>query len=263
MIAAFAVSGCAPPEPEAPATNAAAAPPNAAEPAQPPATEKVEQQAVEAAQPPAADPTKNAANEGPQLVPPQNERPEPIVQTEEGEPQGRTAFYRVDAAPAEIPPVVLSKGHAALCRVKVGDAMPQIELPQLGRDGARKQPADFFGEKATVVVFWNSDRRMAMEQLADMKPDVVLPFGDQGVDVVGIAVTDSPQRAREALQEAGADFPNLLDADGRAFAQVGSEKLPRTYLLDPQGKVLWFDIEYSHATRRELHQALRAVTAPR
>jgi hypothetical protein len=31
------------------------------------------------------------------------------------------------------------------------------------------------------------------------------------------------------------------------------------YLLDPQGKVLWFDIDYSLATRRELNQALRAV----
>ena len=62
-----------------------------------------------------------------------------------------------------------------------------------------------------------------------------------------------------ALEKAGANFPNLLDADGKAFAQVGSERLPRTYLLDPQGKILWFDIEYSLATRRELHQALRAV----
>jgi hypothetical protein len=54
----------------------------------------------------------------------------------------------------------------------------------------------------------------------------------------------------------------LLDAEGRAFAEVGSEKLPRTYLVDAQGKILWFDIEYSLSTRRELHQALRAVVGP-
>ena len=32
-----------------------------------------------------------------------------------------------------------------------------------------------------------------------------------------------------------------MDADGRVFAKVATEKLPRVYLLDPAGKVLWFD----------------------
>jgi len=51
----------------------------------------------------------------------------------------------------------------------------------------------------------------------------------------------------------------LLDADGSAMAKVGLEKLPRTYLLDAQGKILWFDIEYSRSTRRELLEAVRFV----
>ena len=55
-------------------------------------------------------------------------------------------------------------------------------------------------------------------------------------------------------------FVNLLDADGKAFAQVGSERLPRVFVVDPAGKILWFDIEYSQTTRRELHQALHAAT---
>ena len=66
--------------------------------------------------------------------------------------------------------------------------------------------------------------------------------------------------SRPRSSSAGANFPTLLDADGKAFAQIGSEKMPRTFLLDPQGKILWFDIEYSLSTRRELHQALRSVT---
>jgi hypothetical protein len=32
-------------------------------------------------------------------------------------------------------------------------------------------------------------------------------------------------------------------------------------VLDPSGKIVWFDIEYSMATRRELHQALRTLAA--
>jgi peroxiredoxin len=159
----------------------------------------------------------------------------------------------------EMPRVVLSKQHQALCRVNVGDTMPEIELPRLNGEDGRASVTDLSGETATVVVFWSANRRMALEQLADMGPDVVTPYAGQGVAVVGIAVEESADSAHAALQNANATFPNLLDADGRAFARIGSKKLPRTYLLDRGGTIRWFDLEYSHATRRELRQALRAA----
>jgi peroxiredoxin len=162
------------------------------------------------------------------------------------------------AAPPKIPPVMLSKQDAALCRVRVGDQLPPITLPQL-RGGGEKKLADLFGQKATVVIFWNSDRRMTRQQLADVGPDVVEPYGQQGVAVIGIVVKEPAESAEAALKKASANFTNLLDNGGAAFKQVGSDRLPRTYLLDPRGKILWFDIEYSLATRRELKQALRAV----
>jgi peroxiredoxin len=162
-------------------------------------------------------------------------------------------------APASMPAVVLSKQHEALCRVKVGDTMPAIELEQLG-GGGRKRLTALAGQSATVVVFWKSDRRMSQQQLADIGPDILEPFGKAGVAVFGVAVDEAADSAQAVLQKAGANFPNLLDVDGTAFAQVGSDRLPRTYLVDPQGKILWFDLEYSLATRRELQQALRALT---
>ena len=200
-----------------------------------------------------------AAPDEPPVAALATETPEPAAPADPNGPQRRTAFYRADAnQPPAIPPVVLSKGHAALCRMKVGDTMPEIELDQLG--GGRRNLADLLGKRATVVVFWRSDRHMARQQLADMGPDVVEPYDESGVAVVGIAVSQPAAQVQRFLQQADADFPHLLDANGDAFAKVGSEKLPRTYLVDPQGKILWFDIEYSLATRRELHQALQAVT---
>jgi peroxiredoxin len=210
----------------------------------------------------------NAVAQTGEAVPQQGAPPLPVHATPDEQPtlaqdepagsRRRTVFFRADAKqPAIIPEVALSKSEQALCRVKVGDTMPAIELDQLG--GGRKALTDLTGKIATVVVFWKSDRRMAHQEIADLGPDVLEAFGEAGVAVVGIAVSESAENAEAALQRAGASFPNLLDRDGKAFAQVGSEKLPRTYLVDPQGKILWFDIEYSLATRRELHQALRAL----
>jgi peroxiredoxin len=177
-----------------------------------------------------------------------------------GSPKARTAFYRADAKPAVMPHVLLSKGDEAACKVKVGDTMPTIELPKLGGTSKTKL-ADLYGKNGTVVVFWKGDRRMSQQQLADIRRDVVDPFQNEGVAVVGVAVDESGQDAEATVKKSGATIPNLHDADGKAFAQIGSGRFPRTYVLDPSGKIVWFDIEYSLATRRELHQALKVITS--
>lgn len=179
-------------------------------------------------------------------------------------PQTRTTFYRLDKMPAKIPPVSMTKDDEAMCRVKVGDTMPAISLPKLG-GGGEASLTELSGKNATVVVFWKTDRRMTTQLLADLVPDVLKPFGNEGVAVVGIAVNEKEADAKAALEKYGARTPqraytNLLDADGKAFAELGSGKLPRIYVLDSSGKIVWFDIEYSMATRRELHQVLRSFT---
>ena len=83
--------------------------------------------------------------------------------------------------------------------------------------------------------------------------------GKSGVKVVGIAVEETPATARDTIKKTAANFPQLLDEAGEAFSKVGAERLPWTLVLDPSGKVVWFDLEYSLATRRELQQTLLAL----
>ena len=40
----------------------------------------------------------------------------------------------------------------------------------------------------------------------------------------------------------------------------GMVRMPRVYVLDADGKIVWFDIEYSQSTQRELKQAIEALT---
>jgi hypothetical protein len=64
---------------------------------------------------------------------------------------------------------------------------------------------------------------------------------------------------KQVVQQAGAGFPILLDADGAYFARVATDKAPRTYLIDAQGQILWFDVEYSRGTRRDLLAAIEVA----
>lgn len=161
------------------------------------------------------------------------------------------------AEPATVPPVELSSEHAGLVRVKVGEALPDVDLPKV--DGGNAKLSSLYGKAATVVVFWKGDRQMALDELADLGPDVVEKFGSRGVEVVGVAVEQPAADAQATAQKTEAKFPQLVDADGKAFERVGLQMLPWTLVLDAHGKIVWFDLEYSHSTRRELQQALLAT----
>jgi hypothetical protein len=61
------------------------------------------------------------------------------------------------------------------------------------------------------------------------------------------------------MKKFGVTFPVLLDADRAAYEKVAAEYLPRLFLVDADGKVLWLDLEYSATTRRQISDAIRHV----
>lgn len=160
-------------------------------------------------------------------------------------------------APA-IPPVSLSKQHAKWCVSQVGDAFPAAELPRL--KGQRTKLQSLYGKQATVVLFWQDDRWMSRMALEDLAREVASRPAEQ-VAVVGVFVGRSNDAAQKVVSQAHAEFPQLVDANGATLAEVGSVALPRVYVLDQAGKIVWFDIEYSEGTRRELAEALAVLTA--
>ncbi len=154
-----------------------------------------------------------------------------------------------------MPEVFFTEQHAAWSKVHVGDQFPKLELADL--DGEPQPFGDLLGEKLTIVFFWQSALSTSTEALADLQSRFLKEFGDQGVAVVGVNVGDEPRLAQELAKQASATFAHLSDQQRKAFDQVATQKLPRVYLLDPAGTVLWFDIEYSRTTRQQLLSAIR------
>jgi peroxiredoxin len=188
----------------------------------------------------------------------------PVAATAEAAPRNSAApIARTAAKPvtetysADVPPVLLASEHANLCKVNVGDAFPAIELPKVS--GGNAKLADVSGKKATVVLFWTPDRWMAEGALVDLALEAAA-FSGKGAGFVGIVEGPASEKSDGLIKSAGGGLTQLADADGAALAQVGESALPRVYVLDSKGKVAWFDIEYSEATRRELRQTLAELT---
>lgn len=156
-----------------------------------------------------------------------------------------------DTNTSAFPRVVLSTVHTNWCRKFVGDAFPSLNLPRIdSRETA--EVSSKFGSRATVVVFWTKDRWMSQMALEDLQRLVAAKHDATEVAIVGIAVDVPKNEARQIATKTQAEFPHFFDANGEALAEVGSVALPRLYVLDPNGQIMWFDIEYSESTRREL-----------
>ena len=160
-------------------------------------------------------------------------------------------------SPAEVPPVTMSQQHADSCLVKVGDVLPAAQLADLS--GQQRDLQKLLGDRLTIVFVWTAANRQSIDELRDMAERVASPLAPLGVRVVGICERDTADAAQSVCDKAGVSFPVLLDADGKYYAQLATSSIPRTYLLDSSGKILWFDIEYGGATRRDLRQALQAL----
>lgn len=149
---------------------------------------------------------------------------------------------------ATVAPVVLSDQHRALCRVEVGQPFPKFEGLKVG-------------PRATVVAALAGEGWMNRQLADDLPRDVVQAFGKLGVAAVLLDGRDNP---RGPLPEApgcqtltcGNTGLDLLGAPAKAPEK---SRWPRLYLLDPAGRVVWFDIEYSLSSRRELQSAIEAT----
>ncbi len=152
------------------------------------------------------------------------------------------------------PGVAMSKTHREACVVFVDDPMPELQLVDLA--GADQKLSALYGKKLTVVVFWNGQSAQSREQLTRIGRDVVDRFAGKGVNVVAINVGQTAEEVTKVTAELAKETTQLLDLDSSELAKVNTTPGAKTFLLDPAGKILWFDIEYSAGMSRELQNAI-------
>lgn len=232
------------------------------EPAREEAEEPVARNRVDLSKP-LADPSTTQEPASQESTPPATEPSTPPARQPEAEPSKPVAPRTTivdpppadEPAPTSMPPVVFSAKHLEQSLVRQGDTLPAGELNDL--EGNAQAMADSLGERLTVVLCWSDESPYSLAALKELQSVVVEPYGESGVAVIGLNTGNPPEAAAAAVEKAGVGYVQLSDPDGTYFAQLAEGKLPRIYLLDAEGKVLWFDIEYSRSTRRHLRQAIR------
>jgi peroxiredoxin len=119
-------------------------------------------------------------------------------------------------------------------RATVGSPAPDARLEFLG--GETEQLAQIAGRGTPVVLnFWSSTCAPCLNELPEIEK-VAQQLGDK-VIVIGIDSQDTVESGQKMVDQTGITFRNARDPKGQISTVFGALALPRTVLIDAQGKV--------------------------
>lgn len=118
-------------------------------------------------------------------------------------------------------------------RPKVGEPAPDFALLD-ARDGTVRKLSDFQG-KAVVLNWYASWCDPCQREIPEFQ-DASVMLADV-VTFVGINYQENEQKAVGTMDDLGADFPIVLDSDGKVGEHYRATGLPTTYFIDAEGIV--------------------------
>jgi peroxiredoxin len=98
--------------------------------------------------------------------------------------------------------------------------------------------------KVVLLDFWATSSASSRAEL----PYVMSAYGkyhDRGLEIIGISLDQDPAKFTEFTKAMGLNWPQYFDGQGwqnKLAVKYGVEKLPATYLLDREGKIIGKDL---------------------
>lgn len=137
--------------------------------------------------------------------------------------------------------------------VRVGQEPPGFTLPDL--DGNNTALADHRGE-VVLINFWATWCPPCRVEMPDMEA-VYREHHDDGFEILGIDQREPKELVEEYVSERGFSWKFLLDEDFDVSREYSATSIPRSILVDRDGKVA--HIWSGTLTRSQLEQQLADV----
>lgn len=118
--------------------------------------------------------------------------------------------------------------------VVAGDSAPEFEVTT---DSGRKVSLDNFGGRVLVVNFWATWCPPCISELPSLNA-MAAEVKDSGVVVLAISIDKDKAVYDRFLKKVKLNFDTARDPDAGISAEYGTLKVPETYVISREGKVL-------------------------
>jgi cytochrome c biogenesis protein CcmG/thiol:disulfide interchange protein DsbE len=167
-------------------------------------------------------------------------------------------YYRKDISVAVCVTVLL---FASASTYAAGDA-PDFTLPDL--DGRKVTMSKLVAEGPVILDFWATWCKPCLKGFPHLQA-LQDKYGDRGLRVVAISVDSPRSRSRVAplINSKKYSFEVLLDTEGRVAKRYNAVLLPRTVLVDENGKIVYGAVGYRPSNYEQIEEALVAILPER
>jgi thiol-disulfide isomerase/thioredoxin len=116
-----------------------------------------------------------------------------------------------------------------------GSASAGVTFAAYDINGELHQSSEWVGQKPVVLNFWGTWCPPCRQEIPDLVR-LYEEYSAKGIEIVGLAVKDSPDRVAQYSQQAGMKWPMLMADLNIMTALKATSGVPTTIFLDKNGK---------------------------
>ena len=134
--------------------------------------------------------------------------------------------------------------------INAGDVAPDFTVEML--DGSKVTLSALQG-KPTLLIFWATWCPPCRLELSKLQEHVIDRYGDK-INVLPISRGEERAKVEEYISKMGYTFAVGLDGDQSIYRKYATNYIPRCFVIDAKGKVLYSGVGYDEAIAKEVEQ---------
>lgn len=142
--------------------------------------------------------------------------------------------------------------------VQVGDKAPDFTVAMF--DGSEVSLAQLRG-KVVLLNFWATWCPPCREELTHVQKEIIDRFAGREFVFLPVSRGESRQDVATFREQTGYTFPMGLDSTRTVYDRFASNYIPRNFVIDAQGEVIFSSVGYTPAEFEEMIQIIEKELA--
>ncbi len=139
-------------------------------------------------------------------------------------------------------------------RVQPGEKVPDFTAYTI--DGKKVKLSQFRG-KVVLINFFTTWCGPCLREMTELEKEIWQPYRDKGLVVLAIGREETRDKLVPFRDEKKLTFTILPDPDRKIFSQFATQYIPRNFLIDRKGQLIYSNIGYTREGFASLREHVR------
>lgn len=167
-------------------------------------------------------------------------------------------LWPVEAQAAAEPALTEQDDTESTTLIRTGDIAPDFTVKMI--DGKKITLSELRG-KVVLVTFWATWCPPCREEMSHMQEGVIDHFAGKDLVVLPISRGETRATVEAFVDKMKYTFPVGLDENKAIYSLYATNYVPRSFVIDREGRVAYYAVGYDEAVGKEINEAITKALA--